>query len=100
MAKWDGANWSALGSGITNGAVDGLVAAGTNLYVLGNFTKDAGVGANGIARWDGTAWSALGSGMNGAYCAVADGTNLYVGGAFATAGGITAQRIAKWDGTS
>jgi hypothetical protein len=37
IAKWNGANWSALGSG-TAGEVDALTASGGALYVGGTFT--------------------------------------------------------------
>lgn len=61
IAKWDGSNWSALGSGI-NGQVNALAVSGTNLYVGGGFTSAGGVAVNGIAQWNGTNWSALGTG--------------------------------------
>lgn len=58
IAKWDGENWSPLGSG-TNGVVRSLKAfddgssAGPALYVGGSFTLAGGVtGTRGIAKWD------------------------------------------------
>ena len=111
IAKWDGTNWSALGS--WNGGVSALAAAGSTLYVGGGFTNAGGIPANYVAQWDGSSWSALGSGISGAYddgegdesgpavsaLAVSGGT-LYVGGDFAMAGGVSATNIAKWDGSS
>ena len=38
IAKWDGVNWSALGSG-TDGEVDALTASGGSLFVGGNFAR-------------------------------------------------------------
>jgi trimeric autotransporter adhesin len=103
IARWDGSNWNALGSGL-NHYVDALAVDGTNIYVGGNFT-DAGGNANadGIARWDGSAWNALGSGLGfGAVYAIAvDGTNIFVGGTFTEAGGNdNARYIARWDGSN
>ena len=100
VAKWDGTNWSTLGS---NGAgksslmsqVYALTVDGNgDLYVGGTFTD---VNSNGtvlgeadyITKWDGTDWSALGS--NGAgngslnsyvYALGLTGNELYVGGEF------------------
>ncbi|MBL8061663.1 MAG: S-layer homology domain-containing protein [Anaerolineales bacterium] len=121
-AKWDGTNWSALGS---NGASDGslnsnvysLDADGSNVYVGGNFqnVNNNGVSlpeADYIAQWDGTNWHALGNNGagNGSLNSLVDvlkvsGTNVYVGGNFQNvSNGLTtltaADFIAKWDGTN
>src|SRR6266851_8886379 len=62
VAKWDGTNWSSLGSGV-GGAIRALAldSAG-NLYAGGAFTN-AALQATNIARWDGSNWSALGNGV-------------------------------------
>jgi hypothetical protein len=69
IARWDGASWSALGSGL-DAAVEALsvfdVGNGPALVAAGHFRNAGGVSANRIARWDGASWSALGSGMNAA----------------------------------
>jgi hypothetical protein len=122
IAKWDGTNWSALGS---NGAGDGslsydvyaLAVSGTNLYVGGDFSNVNNNGAiltaaDYVAKWDGTNWSALGS--NGAgngslntwvNALAVNGANVYVGGTFTNVnnGGVVipaADYVAKWDGTN
>ncbi len=108
IAKWDGASWSALGSGMA-GSVNSLTVfddgSGPALYAGGLFTSAGGVAANRIAKWDGTSWSALGSGLNSTVNALAvfdDGSRaaLFAGGQFTSAGGVAANRIARWDGTS
>ncbi len=100
IARWNGSNWSALGSGL-NAAVSALAISGSNLYVGGYFTTAGGSSANRIARWNGSSWSALGSGLNEPVAALAiSGSNLYVGGAFTNAGGSSANHIAKWNGSS
>jgi hypothetical protein len=101
--KWDGSNWSALGSGVR--LVSALAVSGTNLYAGGGFTSAGWLSANAIAKWDGSAWSALGSGINGGAnpsvnALAVSGTNLYAGGDFTTAGGVLANYIAKWDGSA
>jgi hypothetical protein len=111
IAKWDGKQWSALGSGMSGAPAPGVYAltvfddgGGPALYAAGNFTMAGGVAANRIAKWDGTQWSPLGSGMNDVVNALKvfnDGTGpaLYAGGNFSMAGGVAASHIAKWDGT-
>ncbi len=100
IAKWDGTNWSALGSGVS-GRVDALAVSGSNVYAGGWFTSAGGIAATNIAKWDGSAWSNLGSGINGWVRAVAvSGSDLYAGGSFTNAGGTAASSIAKWDGST
>ncbi len=110
IAKWDGAAWSPLGSGMNNmvqalTVFDDGSGGGPALYAGGGFTTAGGVSASSIAKWDGAAWSALGSGVDdwvGALTVFDDGSAggpaLYAGGWFETAGGLSASRIARWDG--
>lgn len=111
VAYWDGANWSALGTGVSGGSfsyVQALAVLNNNLYVGGNFTAAGGSSANYVARWNGTLWSPLGSSVsNGVDSAVnaltVNGANLYVGGSFSLAKAadgsqITAASEAGWDG--
>jgi trimeric autotransporter adhesin len=101
VARWNGASWSSLGSGIVDGWVNAVAVKGSDVYVGGSFTTTAGSPGNSIARWNGTSWSALGSGTDGEVHALAvSGGDLYAGGAFATAGGVSARCIAKWNGSS
>ena len=118
IARWDGAAWSALGSG-TNGAVEQVVpvangSGGYDIYIAGQFTTAGGVTVNRIARWDGVAWHGVGGGMAGdglgyytgtidELIAVPDGsggTHLYAGGFFTTAGGQPIVGLARWDGSA
>jgi hypothetical protein len=104
VAKWNGSNWSALGSGIGEiggYAVIALAVSGSNLYAGGIFTSAGGSPANHIAKWDSSSWSALGSGMNmygAVYALTVSGNDLYAGGSFTNAGGSSANYVAKWDG--
>jgi hypothetical protein len=117
IAKWDGASWSPLGSGITDDGgwipfVSSLAVDGEgNIYAAGHFSDAGGVPASCIAKWDGTSWSPLGGGIGGnagiygpfpMLDVVAAGENgdVYVGGIFTIAGGVDASAIAKWDGNS
>jgi hypothetical protein len=103
IARWDGSNWSPLGSGLTGGygTVFALAVSGNLLYSGGMFTIAGGTAANYIANWDGSSWSALGSGVDDYVFALAvSGRDVYVGGVFTTAGGTAANYIAKWDGSN
>ncbi|HMP36603.1 MAG TPA: hypothetical protein PKC43_04070 [Phycisphaerales bacterium] len=112
IARWDGAQWHALGAGITGGSVTALHVhddgGGPALYVGGLFSAAGGVPAASIARWKNGAWSALGSGVAGGVVAAMatwdDGqggdAKLICGGAFTVAGGQSIRRLARWNGTS
>ena len=117
IAKWDGANWSALigpnGTGVNNSVWAMTVfddGSGPALYAGGTFTTaGGGVTVNRIAKWDGKEWSALtgpeGTGVshNVRDLKVFDdgsGPALYAVGHFTSAGGVEANRIARWDGVA
>ena len=102
IARWDGAAWQPLGSGMNNTIYALAVGPDGSLYAGGAFTTAGGVAAKSIARWDGAAWQPLGSGMNNTIHALAVGPDgsLYAGGDFAIAGDVAASRIARWDGTA
>lgn len=114
IARWNGFQWSALGSGPGNGTNNGVVAivvAGSDVYVGGSFTEvnvGAPVAANRVARWDGSTWSALGTGGgNGVdrpvFAMAMLGGDLIVGGDFTSANlpnAVPVMRIARWNGSS
>ena len=112
IAKWDGAAWSSLGSGITESSFTVqqpvLCDQRGNVYVGGGLLGAGGVAVSGIAKWDGTAWSALGKGVFFGTSSVGSvlgmtldaNDELYAGGAFMGAGEVPASYIAKWDGAS
>ncbi|MCA9278413.1 MAG: hypothetical protein H6815_07115 [Phycisphaeraceae bacterium] len=107
VARWDGAGWNPMGSGMSS-AVNALaVMPNGDLVAGGIFSTAGGVTANGVARWDGVSWHALGTGLisntgalSNAYamCVMPSG-KLAVGGVFDTAGGAPASMVATWDPT-
>jgi hypothetical protein len=114
VAKWNGNNWSALGSGMfgvmPQTGVYALAVSSNDLYAGGAFTTAGGRAANGIAKWNGSDWRELGAGIAGpgsfpfegtkVYALAVSGSNVYVGGQFSRAAGIPANHIAKWDGSA
>ncbi len=110
IAKWNGASWSALGSGMDNYVIALAADGGGNLYAGGWFTTAGGNPTNYIAKWDGDNWTSLAAGMSLApgfdisadvRALALDGNgDLYAGGWFTTAGGNPANFVAKWDGNS
>jgi hypothetical protein len=104
LAKWDGTNWSQVGSGV-DGPVWALETDGNfNLYAGGAFTHAGGLVANRIAKWDGTSWfpldeaGGLTNGVNGLVRSIAIGnTGIYVGGDFTVAGGTNAYYAALYN---
>ena len=113
VAKWDGTNWSPLGSGtnvvnVVGRGVQVLTAfddgggGGPALYAAGYFTTAGGVPANSIAKWDGATWSSLESEMTGSVLSltVFDDSNgggpaLFAGGSFYTSASADSY-VAKW----
>lgn len=109
IAKWDGTNWSALGTGLGNENDNPLNLAFDphgNLYACGFFTNAGASNVSCIAKWDGTNWLPLGAGMTVPLNTLLtvdgitfDGSgNLYACGVFGMAGNVMATSIAKWDG--
>lgn len=64
LAAWDGQRWSSLGWGEGNAHdnlfIKTMTAAGSDLYVGGEFARAGSVAAHNLARWDGRQWHALG----------------------------------------
>lgn len=100
VAKWDGASWSPVGSGMDNW-VFALTVYNSALYAGGYFTTAGGEPASRIAKWNNGSWYPLGSGMDeGVLCLEGVSSRLYAGGYFTMAGGVTAERIARWNGNT
>src|SRR5207247_1508062 len=51
IAKWNGQNWTALGSGLNGGGVSALAVSGSNVYAGGSFTNAGGIAATNFAKW-------------------------------------------------
>jgi hypothetical protein len=105
VARWDGSQWHALGSGVFNGgsslSVNAVAALSNDVYVAGIFKSASGVNATNIARWDGAQWHAMGGGPSGTNTALAIvGTTIYTAGNFTNIGGVAARHVARWNGSA
>ncbi|MDD3887382.1 MAG: chitobiase/beta-hexosaminidase C-terminal domain-containing protein [Patescibacteria group bacterium] len=104
IAKWNGTNWSLVGTSGTEigSTIYGLAVYNDELYVGGDFITMDGITVNYIAKWNGTNWSKVGiSGMNSIVTTLGAYNNeLYAGGLFTAADGISINRIAKWNGAN
>lgn len=111
IAKWDGKQWVALGSGF-NKSVQAIVTDSKgNVYAGGLFrtSGDTKTPMSYIAKWDGTQWNQLAYGLDGNVLTLAVDTqdNVYVGGDFQNACRDTncsqstpLMHIARWNGTA
>jgi outer membrane protein assembly factor BamB len=109
IARWDGTNWFALGTGLDSGGLIYSLVFGPDgdLYAGGHFTSMGGVPVNNVAKWDGEIWGDVGGGVVASAgnasirSLVFVGTNLYAGGyfdrSFFTASPVPG--IAVWNGT-
>jgi len=109
-SKWDGATWSALGSGLYGyyALAEALAVYDGKLIAGGSFSSAGGQPANCIAAWDGASWSALGMGIGDPSSSVVSalltfddgsGPALYAAGEFHQAGGVPVNNIARWNGS-
>jgi trimeric autotransporter adhesin len=117
IARWDGQDWSALGSGLELqpgfcGYCYSLCVyddgAGEALFAGGDFFYADGEACRCFAKWDGTAWAPFffdGYGTSVAAQVVFDppgpeqGTGLYICGDFSLAQGVVAPGTARLDGS-
>jgi hypothetical protein len=101
IAKWDGSNFSSLGTGIP------LSWGILGVLTLGVYNNElyAGNPTTGISKWNGTSWGSVGGGLSsiitGAWTTTNYNGELIVGGSFGSAGPLTlVGNISSWDGAN
>lgn len=105
IARWNGSEWSALGSGISYRSAGSVTAISFDrhgtLFAAGLFDSAGTVAAANTARWDGDSWKPLGNGTNGRVVALSIDScgNLFAAGIFTMAGEIYSDNIACWNGS-
>jgi hypothetical protein len=98
IAKWNGSNWSELGSGLDDRVHD-IKVHQNKVFVTGVFKTAGAISAEGIAIWDGTNWCSLGTKIDNVVNAVAFyHDTLYIGGGFWTINNDSISKFAKWIG--
>lgn len=107
VARWNGASWDSMGSGLA-GYVRSLVVSTDDVYAGGSFTSSGSTPLSHVARWDGAEWRDVGGGVRqpsvyGDYAQVnalaSYGGNLIAGGYFDHAGDSTVSHLAEWNGS-
>lgn len=90
VARWNGVNWSAVGSGF-NDTVEALrvleFGSGPKLHATGSFSQTGPTFITRVAVWTGASWASVGAGLNGGGMDVAafdlgSGPELFVSGSF------------------
>jgi hypothetical protein len=99
IARWNGTNWSDVGSNPFNGPIYALKPHNGVLYAGGNFSAGGSVG-NAIAAWNGSSWAPMGVGLNAAVGALSvDNGSLCAGGRFTMSGAAPVRALARWTGS-
>jgi WD40 repeat protein len=101
VARWDGTQWSSLGTGWYTRVNTILVLPNGDVLAGG----DNGSYGYNIARWNGVSWANLGAGTTGSPFWVSSLSELPNGdvvaaGSFSVVGGVLAANIARWDGAA
>ncbi len=102
IARWNGTNWSPVGSGVEGSATEvyAFLVSSNKLIVAGNFTSAGGIAATNIASWDGSQWHSMGNLRGGSVYALAElNGEIYAGGTFRTNSGAAADYIVRWNGS-
>jgi trimeric autotransporter adhesin len=98
IARWNGTEWSPVGTG-PNPPIGGGV--GDMTVHLGKLCASVLFPGQGpcVLEWDGIGWNTLASGKDVRAVASYAG-DLYVAGNFTSIGGVSAAQIARWNGSS
>ncbi len=124
VARWNGASWSSVRTGVGEGALDQGVSlltvsddgSGPSLYAAGNVVGSFPLQTYGILRWDGSSWLPVGgSGLgHGRWFTLSSptevqavgvfddgsGSDLVAAGTFESAGTAGVFGVARWDGSA
>lgn len=105
IARWDGNQWSILGTGNQNGVNNSVYAIQITkdgeVVVGGDFTIAGATPVKNIAIWRNNAWTDPGGGVNGKVYAIDTANDgIYVGGSFNLGGNQVLSRIGRWDGST
>ncbi|MEZ4722918.1 MAG: T9SS type A sorting domain-containing protein [Flavobacteriales bacterium] len=100
IAAWDGASWSAVGSGFNDSAdvVYALAVYSDTLYAGGVLNKSGLLELNNLAQLDNGQWHPLGTGTNDTvFCMQAYRGRLYIGGVFQIANELICRNLVAYN---
>ena len=110
IAKWDGNNWSAVGTEVFEGysnysGLNSMEVYDGELYVGGDFYAISDTTIKSLAKWDGTSWSSAGQvsedfGNGNVFALSTFDGSLYAAGYFDSIDSVNTGNIARWDGVS
>ncbi len=113
IARWNGAGWSAVGTGVLSGTSEWRVTdlvvhddgAGPRLIAAGAFRTPDVLGSVNVGAWDGQDWTALGVGLVGVAedlesLSFGGKSLLMVIGPTQTQDGLILNKVGVWDGES
>jgi trimeric autotransporter adhesin len=106
VARWDGSQWNAYGSGLEPNSCPSCYCMGealvirpdSSLVVAGTFDRAGGVPAGGLARWTGVAWESLAPTSSSEALAVVNAANgdLLVGARWGSVAGVFRVNGTSW----
>ncbi|HEX6812731.1 MAG TPA: hypothetical protein VF384_13980 [Planctomycetota bacterium] len=101
IASWNGATWSALGTGLDAAVKAVAVQANGDIVAAGDFTTAGGVPAQSIARWNGLIWSPMGPRV-GRVSALTTlpGSGTLVASSAAVQPDVSYTSVASWSGSA
>ncbi len=106
IARWTGAQWVPLGTGLDSPASKLLQLRNGGLLACGSIRSAGGTAVANVAMWTGNSWIALGGGVGSGFFDYASAAgqmlngHIVVGGSFQVAGGAAASNVAVWDGSA
>lgn len=101
IAEWDGANWTAFGTGIGGNVNALLVHPSGDVYAGGQFSIAGTAISQNMARWDGTSWSSMLSANIVSRLRLTPGGNVMAFARyFVNTPGVALQGPAEWNGSA
>jgi hypothetical protein len=106
VAKFNGTNWSGLGTGVANVTSDypfAVKVIGTSVYVGGNMTNVGGLLCSGFAKWNGSSWSipnTAGYAIGGSVYMTNINNDLYIAANSSFQGGTWQNGVFKYNGNA
>jgi hypothetical protein len=104
VARFDGTNWHALGTGIGPAGgttiINAIAVTNNHVYVGGYFSSAGGVFTLSVAHWDGTNWNAMGTLGGMVYALMIRPDGVYAAGTGYNGSSYGSAFCSRWDGTN